>query len=629
MKRLEAAKLKKSPAWNMDKLDTVLKHLKKNKSRDPLGLANEIFMPGVAGYDLKLAILKLMNKIKEEQVYPEALEQYNISSIYKNKGKRNDFNSYRGIFRVPILRSILDRLIYNDEYDKIDEGLTDSNVGARKNRNIRDNIFVLNAVTNTIVNGNEEDIDAQVFDVEKCFDSLWVQECINDMYETGLDNDNLSLLFLENQNAEIAIKTATGITKRINVKNVIMQGTVWGSMLCTATMDKLGKLMYQNEKLLYKYKGKVGIPALGMVDDIISIQKCKSGASQTNGIINGFIESKKLTLSKDKCNKIHISKKPKKNKECADLKVHDEKMSDSQKEKYLGDIVDTTGKIRATIEDRQKRGYGIVAEILSILSEIPLGQHKMEIGLQLRQAMLVNGMLYNSEAWHSISEEEIRKLEAVDEYLLRSLVKGHSKTSLEFLYLEAGALPIRYIISSRRILYLQTILKRPEEELTRQVYSAQKSNPLKGDFCKLVEQDLQMIGGDVSEEFIQSCSKSVLKAKIKNKIQSAALSYLKDKQKEHSKVRDIVYNKLETQQYMQSPIFTNEEVNTLHALRSRSVNVKTNFKNKFRDDLLCPLCLSFEDNQPHLLECPELGNKLEYILVSVSSLHMTCVHHSY
>ena len=115
MKRLEAAKLKKSPAWNMDKLDTVLKHLKKNKSRDPLGLANEIFMPGVAGYDLKLAILKLMNKIKEEQVYPEALEQYNISSIYKNKGKRNDFNSYRGIFRVPILRSILDRLIYDDE----------------------------------------------------------------------------------------------------------------------------------------------------------------------------------------------------------------------------------------------------------------------------------------------------------------------------------------------------------------------------------------------------------------------------------------------------------------------------------------------------------------------------------
>ena len=66
--------------------------------------------------------------------------------------------------------------------------------------------------------------------------------------------------------------------------------------------------------------------------------------------------------------------------------------------------------------------------------------------------MLVNGMLYNSEVWHSVSEEEFRMLETVDEYLLRALVDGHSKTSLEFLYLESGALPIRYIISSRRLM---------------------------------------------------------------------------------------------------------------------------------------------------------------------------------
>ena len=145
-------------------------------------------------------------------------------------------------------------------------------------------------------------------------------------------------------------------------------------------------------------------------------------------------------------------------------------MTNSDREKYLGDILDKTGKIRATIEDRQKKGYGLVSEILAILNEIPLGQYKMEIGLHLRQAMLLIGMLYKSEAWHAISEEEIRMLETVDEHLLRSLVNGHSKTSLEFLYLEAGAMPIRFIISSRRLMFLQTILKRSEEELTRRVF---------------------------------------------------------------------------------------------------------------------------------------------------------------
>ena len=62
----------------------------------------------VAGDDLKKAINILMNRIKLEQIFPEVLEICNISSIYKLKGKRNDFDSYRGIFRVTIFRSILD-----------------------------------------------------------------------------------------------------------------------------------------------------------------------------------------------------------------------------------------------------------------------------------------------------------------------------------------------------------------------------------------------------------------------------------------------------------------------------------------------------------------------------------------
>ena len=45
--------------------------------------------------------------------------------------------------------------MFNDEYQTIDDNLTDSNVGARKNRNIRENIFVLNAITNSVKNGKE------------------------------------------------------------------------------------------------------------------------------------------------------------------------------------------------------------------------------------------------------------------------------------------------------------------------------------------------------------------------------------------------------------------------------------------------------------------------------------------
>ena len=138
-----------------------------------------------------------MNKIKKEQSYPKCLEPCNITSIWKRKSNRNDFECYRGIFRVTIFRSILDRLIYNDEINNLDKNLTDSNVGARKNRNIRDNIFAMNAIINSIAKENKEALDIQIFDIEKCFDSLWLHEVINCLFDAGLQNDKLPLLFLE------------------------------------------------------------------------------------------------------------------------------------------------------------------------------------------------------------------------------------------------------------------------------------------------------------------------------------------------------------------------------------------------------------------------------------------------
>ena len=99
----------------MVQLETVLKSLKLNKSKDPHGYAHELFKDA-AGDDLKKAILLLMNRIKREQRFPKALEICNISSIWKKKKSRNNFDNFRGIFRVSVFRSILEKLIYNDEY---------------------------------------------------------------------------------------------------------------------------------------------------------------------------------------------------------------------------------------------------------------------------------------------------------------------------------------------------------------------------------------------------------------------------------------------------------------------------------------------------------------------------------
>ena len=287
------------------------------------------------------------------------------------------------MFRGLVFRSILERLIYNDEYSTVDSNLTDANVGARKNRNIRDNLFVIYAVMNTVINGSEEPLDICPYDIEKCFDALWTHECINNLYNAGLQNDKLTLLFKMNQNAKVAIKTSQGLTERVNISNIIMQGSVWGSLFCTRSMDKLSQKAYDNEALLYKYKGKVRVPPLEMVDDILTIQKYGLASIALNAEVNAFIEQKKLTLGQNKCTKIHVGKKCDQGMK---LYVHQEDLEDSQEVKYLGDILHESGKSKATISKRVNRGYAIVAQIFALLKDLPSINLRTDVGLSLRQA---------------------------------------------------------------------------------------------------------------------------------------------------------------------------------------------------------------------------------------------------
>ena len=111
-----------------------------------------MFRPETAGDDLILALLKMMNQIKTQRKIPSIFQYANITMIWKGKGSKKDMVNQRGIFGVVTLHYILDKLIYNAEYENIDKNMSDSNVGARKDRNIRDNMFVLNGIINSAVN---------------------------------------------------------------------------------------------------------------------------------------------------------------------------------------------------------------------------------------------------------------------------------------------------------------------------------------------------------------------------------------------------------------------------------------------------------------------------------------------
>ena len=71
----------------MNELETAIKSLKIEKSRDPAGLISDIFREGVIGSDLKLSLLMMFNRMKDDITIPECLRTANVTMLYKKKCK--------------------------------------------------------------------------------------------------------------------------------------------------------------------------------------------------------------------------------------------------------------------------------------------------------------------------------------------------------------------------------------------------------------------------------------------------------------------------------------------------------------------------------------------------------------
>ena len=309
----------KTEQWTRKDLNTVLKSLKNNKSRGPLGMVSEIFKPGVIGEKLELSILALMNSIKNEKVAPNFMRLADISSIYKRKGSKKDLENDRGIFLLGILRKILDKLLYVDLYPELEEKISNSNIGALRKKNICNHLFVVYGIINAVINGEAPCMDIQIFDLIKCFDVLWVEDVMNDLYEALSNsgcNEKLALLYNLSLENHVSVKTAVGQTRRVNMPKIVMQGGSWGPIQCSNSIDKIGKDCEENRDHLYLYKNLVQVPVLSMVDDMLAFANCGQESVALNTYINTHIELKKMKFhtpdskGKTKCTlgaKIHCA----------------------------------------------------------------------------------------------------------------------------------------------------------------------------------------------------------------------------------------------------------------------------------------------------------------------------------
>ena len=137
------------------------------------------------------------------------------------------------------------------------------------------------------------------------FDGMELKESLSDLYNSGVQDDTLHLIYEANKNVAVRVKTIYGLTEEVHLEEVVLQGEVWGPSLAANQVEMLN----ENYSFMYRYKGFVPVPVLGQINDVIGVTLPGYKASQINSYINVKTANKYLQFGVDKCKAMLVGKK--------------------------------------------------------------------------------------------------------------------------------------------------------------------------------------------------------------------------------------------------------------------------------------------------------------------------------
>ena len=625
--KLKSSENNKSSPFKMEEFDNVIFKLKRGKARDPEGWARELFHPQVMGQNLKMSLLSLLNQVKLQGRFPQFMRRATIATIPKGNKSRLKMSNERGIFLVNIIRGIFMKMLFNRNSRKIDQKMSDSNIGGRKNKSCLNHIWVMNGIIHeTLSSTKNAPIVIQQYDYTQMFDGMDLKESLADLENNAeIKDDTIHLLYQANKHIEVKVKTPFGLTKQLVVDEAVLQGEVWGSALASNQVDTFGKEMLEEEfPFIFKYKGYIPVPILGQIDDTIGVTEAGFKAVQLNSFMNVKTADKYLQFGQEKCKAMLVGKRTSSfhmpQLEVDTWKTYHDKdgnlvesfegkkpMETTNELTYLGVQLSSNGSNMNSIMKKRNKQCGNRKQFENLLK--PLGKYNFECGFIFFNSIVRNSVLYGTEVMYNIIEKEKREIEKIEESQIRNIF--HTKTGIQIpihlMYLDGGQVPARYLIARYRMNYLQYILHQEETSFLYSMLRAQEERPTKGDWFSETQKNIQEFEINLSNSEIRAMSKNKFHKITKLKTEKLAWTNLLFKQKNGKKGKYIEYSDhLQMADYLHpNSILNLEDQILMFQIRSETNPLPANRG----DPGPCPMnCKSILDN-PHILMCAILNKE--------------------
>ena len=79
----------------------------------------------------------------------------------------------------------------------------------------------------------------QIYDYAQMFDLINLKKAVSDIYDAGLKEHNIVLIREANKEVNMAVNTPSGPSERQIIKNNVLQGDTWGSLMASVCLRNI------------------------------------------------------------------------------------------------------------------------------------------------------------------------------------------------------------------------------------------------------------------------------------------------------------------------------------------------------------------------------------------------------
>ncbi len=608
----ESNDIKEGPT--IEEISDIIDDLNKNKA---VYGTMRIDLVKMAGDGLKKVVHLCIKACFKSGKLPLEFRLEKMVLLYKNKGRLDELDNYRGIFLRLLVLSIYQKWLYTKCSPIVNEQGSNAAFGGRKGKAGIEALLIVKLLQDHAV-WSKEQLIFKFLDVEKFFDSMNFQKCLIDIHNSGVTGQYWKAYQNINEAKKCIPYIPSGKCSEIVVKNVFVQGSTDAVLMAWNHMDAQNKKEGTLWSKICVVQG-ICFDILTFVDDIVEICKSQLDIMVSSVRVEVIQCETKLRFKPPKCKLLVMNQ----SENICDyigkiileiVKLHP----------YLGTLIAEDGKRNEEIKKRMSEAKSVSNEIVLILKSLELSQVRLNYVNMLAHSCLDEKIKYGCAVWNKLNQSQMKDINAIKLNMIKRVMQLPYSTPSLIVQYEFGIIDLDLEVLMEKVLLYFDTLKHDSSSIGRELLIKMMSNNVPG-FCREVKEALQILDmcGDI-DTFLEM-DKDKLRKTCKDKLITIQERRIMEKMMEGSKSDNLLLQDFrfdgKLKDYLYQMPF--EEARVIFMLRTRMFPTKVNFKGRWKSEE-CEFC-SKPENDKHLFSCPayiDLTGHLNYYDIVSLKLEM-------